>query len=676
VEAVLRRSFEAARDYRDTWAVYATRVNAGEDPLPPRRDLRLEALAGILDGTIRVHSHCYQADEMLMLIRLAEDYGFRVATLQHVLEGYKVAAEIAAHGAGGSTFVDWWGYKFEAYDATPYCAALMNEAGVLMSVNSDSDEHLRRLYLEAAKTVKYGGVAEEEALRMVTLNPAIQLGIDARVGSIDVGKDADFALFSRHPFDARTHCLMTFVDGELYFERDTTAWDAWDEQLAARLARAQDEATEAGAGGEDPTDDEATGNVPTGDEPTGDGADVGRASAALVEGRAFAIPAEALDALPLPRDGTHAASTPARPAAAPLALVGGTVHTMERDSRGLVVYEPGVVLMADGRIVGVYEGSAPPPAGYAVRDVAGLHVWPGLIDAGCSVGLVEIESVAGSADAREIGGDQPDLRAAAGWHADSEHIAVTRANGTTCALVVPLGGRVPGQSSALALEGWTVNDALVRDAVALHVRAPRTSREPPEKGEEEEPERDGRSHACEAAGGPAAADLPSKKEAKSEEKLIERVDESWADLRCMFEDAREHARVAGEARARGVPGPDPDPRLSALAPNALGRAPVVFEADRADQIMDALRFAKAQRLQAIIAGGRDAWQVADELALAGVPVIVGPVLRLPAAREDPYDATYHTAAVLARAGVPIAFRSNDSASARDLPYHRHWRWRT
>jgi imidazolonepropionase-like amidohydrolase len=109
--------------------------------------------------------------------------------------------------------------------------------------------------------------------------------------------------------------------------------------------------------------------------------------------------------------------------------------------------------------------------------------------------------------------------------------------------------------------------------------------------------------------------------------------------------------------------------LSALAPYALGRAPVVFEADRADQIMDALRFAKAQRLQAIIAGGRDAWQVADELALAGVPVIVGPVLRLPAAREDPYDATYHTAAVLARAGVPIAFRSNDSASARDLPYH-------
>ncbi|MHC5210017.1 MAG: amidohydrolase family protein [Planctomycetota bacterium] len=652
VEAVLRRSFEAARDYADEWALHESRVDAGESPIPPRRDLRLEALSGILDGSIQVHSHCYQADEMLMLIRIAEDYGFRVATLQHVLEGYKVAAEIAAHGAGGSTFVDWWGYKFEAYDATPYCAALMNEAGVLMSVNSDSDEHLRRLYLEAAKTVKYGGVADEEALRMVTLNPAIQLGIDERVGSIDVGKDADFALFSRHPFDVGTQCLMTFVDGELYFERDDSAWTDWDQRLAATLAEksAAREGTVA--------DDEAA----EGAEAASDAA-----NAALLEERAFGVSPEALGALPLPRAATRAASTPARPAAAAVALVGGAVHTMERDDQGLVVHDPGVVLMRDGRIVGVYAGRDPPPEDYAVRDVSGSHVWPGLIDAGCSVGLVEIDAVAGSADRREIGRDQPDLRAAAGWHADSEHIPVTRANGTTCALVVPAGGRVLGQSSAMALEGWTANDALIRDAVALHVRAPRTSREPRDEDEADEGPGDG--HVCDMAGGPPPKDRTKKKDSKHDEKLIERVDESWADLRRMFEDAREYVRIAGEARSRGVPGPDPDPRLTALAPYALGTLPVVFEADGAGQIMDALRFAEEQRLHAVIAGGRDAWKVADEIALAGVPVIVGPVLRLPGAREDPYDATYHNAAVLARAGVPIAFRTNDSASARDLPFH-------
>jgi imidazolonepropionase-like amidohydrolase len=661
VEVVLRRAFEAAGDYREEWTLHESRVRAGESPVPPRRDLRLEALVGILDGSIRVHSHCYQADEMLMLIRIAEDYGFRVDTLQHVLEGYKVAAEIAAHGAGGSTFVDWWGYKFEAYDATPYCAALMHEAGVLMSVNSDSDEHLRRLYLEAAKTMKYGGVAEDEALRMVTLNPARQLGIDGRVGSIEVGKDADFALFDRHPFDVRTRCVMTFVDGELYFERSEAAWNAWDEHLAAALAGAAD--VPAPASGE--------GTAAGADPGSGPGADPDRSSetADLLEQRSFGVPPESLEALPLPRDATRAPSTPVRPPAAPVALVGGVVHTLERGGAGLIVYEPGVVLMREGRLVGVYEGDGAPPPGYAVRDVTGLHVWPGLIDAGCSVGLVEIGSVAGSADVREIGGDQPDLRAAAGWHADSEHIPVARANGTTTALVVPGGGRVLGQSSAMALEGWTSNEALVRDAVALHVRAPRTSREPEDDEDEEDPEAGGRLHACEAAGGPPPREPRKAKPSKREAKLVTRVDESWAELRTMFEDAREHARVAGEARARGVPGPDPDPRLTALAPYALGRAPVVFEADQADQIMDALRFAEEQRLQVVIAGGRDAWKVADELARAGVAVIVGPVLRLPGAREDPYDATYHNAAVLARAGVPIAFRSNDSESARDLPYH-------
>ena len=143
--------------------------------MPPRRDLQLEPLVEVLDGKRLVHAHCYRADEILMLIRLADEMGFKIATFQHVLEGYKVAKEIAAHGAGASTFSDWWGYKIEATDAIPYNAALMTHKGVLVSINSDNAEQARRLNTEAAKAMQYGGVTEDEALAMVTINPAKQL---------------------------------------------------------------------------------------------------------------------------------------------------------------------------------------------------------------------------------------------------------------------------------------------------------------------------------------------------------------------------------------------------------------------------------------------------------------------------------------------------------------------
>jgi imidazolonepropionase-like amidohydrolase len=155
-----------------------------------------------------------------MLIRVAEDFGFKIRTFQHVLEGYKVASEIARHGAGAGTFIDWWGFKMEAYDATPYNPAILAAHGVVVSLNSDSNELARRLYWDAAKAVKYGGVDETEALKMITLNAARQLGIDTRVGSIEVGKDADLAIFSAHPFSPDARCETTFVDGVVYFDRE------------------------------------------------------------------------------------------------------------------------------------------------------------------------------------------------------------------------------------------------------------------------------------------------------------------------------------------------------------------------------------------------------------------------------------------------------------------------
>ncbi len=220
VEDVIREAFAEAREYKKQWDAYNKRKAAGEpDLIPPRRNLKLDPLVEILEGKRLVHAHCYRADEIVMLIRVAEEFGFKVATFQHVLEGYKVAKEIARHGAGASTFSDWWAYKMEAYDAIPYNAAIMTKKGVVVSINSDSAEEARHLNQEAAKTMKFGGLSETEALKLVTLNPAIQLGIADRVGSIEVGKDADLVIYDKHPLSVFAVPQKVLIDGQVYFDR-------------------------------------------------------------------------------------------------------------------------------------------------------------------------------------------------------------------------------------------------------------------------------------------------------------------------------------------------------------------------------------------------------------------------------------------------------------------------
>jgi N-acetylglucosamine-6-phosphate deacetylase len=184
--------------------------------------LELEAILEIIEGKRLIHCHSYRQDEILVFLRTMESFGVRVGSLQHVLEGYKVADEIARHGAGASTFSDWWAYKFEVYDAIPYAGALMHERGCVVSFNSDSSDHARRMNLEAAKAVKYGGLPESEALKFVTLNPAKQLGIDKWVGSLEIGKDADLVTWSTNPLDYRTRCQQTWIDGTLYHELKKT----------------------------------------------------------------------------------------------------------------------------------------------------------------------------------------------------------------------------------------------------------------------------------------------------------------------------------------------------------------------------------------------------------------------------------------------------------------------
>ncbi len=234
VEQIIRDRFKAALDYEKQWQEYNA-LKSKRDIIPPRRDLELETLLEILRSQRLVHAHSYRQDEILMLVRVAEDFGFQIATFQHVLEGYKVAEALANHGAGASTFSDWWAYKFEVYDAIPHNGALMHDAGVVVSFNSDSDELARRMNLEAAKAVKYGGVPEEEALKFVTLNPAKQLRIDHRVGSLEPGKDADFVIWSGHPLSTYSICEQTWIEGRKYFDIEEDK--VMREQIAAERAR-------------------------------------------------------------------------------------------------------------------------------------------------------------------------------------------------------------------------------------------------------------------------------------------------------------------------------------------------------------------------------------------------------------------------------------------------------
>jgi len=218
-EDVIRTAFIEAREYMRRWDDYRKRTAAGDKTaIPPRKDLTLEPLAEVLRGERLTYVHGYRADEMMMVLRMADEFGFKVNSFEHALEGYKIAKEMAAHGAVGSTFADSWAYKAEAWDAIPYNAAIMTRKGVLSTLNSDSAERARHMNQEAARAMKYGGLNEQEALALITINPAKELKIDNRVGSIDPGKDADLVIWNRHPLSIYAVAQKTIIDGQVYFD--------------------------------------------------------------------------------------------------------------------------------------------------------------------------------------------------------------------------------------------------------------------------------------------------------------------------------------------------------------------------------------------------------------------------------------------------------------------------
>lgn len=231
VAEVFRESFQQARNYLNAWEAYeaekaswdrANRGSRGLAPLPPKRDLQLEALADALTGKSILRVHAYRADEMMMMMEVADEFGIPPGVFEHALDAYKIAPEVARYGWATSVFADSWGYKIEAYEAIPFKMAIHYAAGVRTSINSDSAERVRRLYQEAARGVKYGGVPENECLKMITINPAMDVGIGDLVGSIEVGKDGDIAIFNDYPLHTPARVEMTIIEGEVFFDRSQT----------------------------------------------------------------------------------------------------------------------------------------------------------------------------------------------------------------------------------------------------------------------------------------------------------------------------------------------------------------------------------------------------------------------------------------------------------------------
>ena len=217
---VQREALVQAQEYRRDWDDYNAKVQKGDkDAKPPKRDLKLDALSDVLSGKLLVQIHCYRADELLTEMEMAKEFGYKVRAFHHALEAYKVADQLAANGVAIATFSDWWGFKQEAWDAIPWNAVISMRKGVKVAIKSDSDDFARRLNQEAAKTMRYGGATEDEALKMITINPAWIIGVDDRVGSIDVGKDADLVIWDGYPLSVYGVPNKVFIDGDVYFDR-------------------------------------------------------------------------------------------------------------------------------------------------------------------------------------------------------------------------------------------------------------------------------------------------------------------------------------------------------------------------------------------------------------------------------------------------------------------------
>jgi imidazolonepropionase-like amidohydrolase len=614
VEFVIRDAFTRAKAYKKAWQDYDKKKATDKDALPPARDLQLEPLVEILDGKRLVHAHCYRADEILMLIRLADEMGFKIATLQHVLEGYKVAKEIAAHGAGASTFSDWWGYKIEADDAIPHNAAIMVRKGVLVSINSDSAEHARRLNTEAAKSVKWGGLSDDEAFALVTINPAKQLRIDNRVGSLEAGKDGDAVVWSHHPLSSYAIVDRTYIDGTLYYDRNAED---------RRLTQLKEEKTRLAA-------------AERGDRrpPTGTSQESPKLEEAGAGGSAFAGAPREPDGAPATARQTGPAP---RSAAGPVwAITNATIHPISSPA-----IEKGTIVINGGKIQAV-GANVQVPAGAKLVDAAGSHVYPGFINARTTIGIGE-PGVRGYDDVSEMLDLNPYLRTRVAYHAETETIPVARANGITSVAVAPSGGTFGGEVPVMNLDGWTWEEATVRPSAGITFNFPALAGGGGRGG--------GRGR---GRGGDPQPD-------RTYDDIRRERDRRLDEIVRLFDRARAYAKAGSDKTI--------DWTLDALVPVVTGKLPLITNVSREQDIKDAVAFAERAKVKIVLSGAAEAAYVAPLLKEKSIPVILGGILTMPSREDTLHADSYQLAGRLAQAGVKFAFSTGDNTNVRLLPYH-------
>ncbi len=596
VEAIYREAFTAARAYKQAWDGYTR--NPSSVTVPPRRDLRLDALVDIMEGRVKVIAHSYRSDEIVMLMTIAEEFGFRIDLFTHILEGYKVADELAAHGAAASTFSDWWQYKLEAFDAIPYNAAIMHSKGVLTTLNSDIPWLQGTMVMELSKPVKYGNVPKEEALRMLTAYAAKQLHMEDRIGTLEVGKEADVVLLSGDPFDSYTRVEKTIVDGVVYYDRmrEATTRNEPIRTLAAYSA--------IGAPGSAATSDATSTPRPQGE-----------AMLVSAPGRAVLTPSGA---------------------GVVTALVGATVHPVSSPA-----ITDGVVLVQDGKILAVGpRAGVQIPSGAQQVNVAGKHIYPGMIEPMTQLGMIEIESVPSARDDSETGRFNPHVSALWGVHPHSEAIPVARANGITLVHAAPTSGPVAAAGAVVQLAGDTPPRMAVEERATLVVELP---------------------------GATGQAWEPAKLEGERLEEVVQ-----------LFERA---VLYADGAITRDDPTAPFEPNvkaseailLAAMLPAVNGERPVMFKARTEREVQTVLLFLdKFPKVRGVIVGGDQAHRLAPELARRNIPVVVGSMLTPTLDRDDATTAGWENAGRLHAAGVKVSFTTQyvpNTTDVRNLPYH-------
>ncbi|MDP2320555.1 MAG: amidohydrolase family protein [Acidobacteriota bacterium] len=616
VEFVIRDAFSRAKAYQREWQDYErqrSRLRQGsgaqessKDVPAPRRDLQLEPLVEILEGKRLVHAHTYRADETLMLMRLAEDMGFKIATFQHVFEGYKVADEMAKHGAGGSTSSDWWAYKIEAEDGTPYNATMMHKRGVLVSINSDSAEHSRRLNTEAAKSIHWGGLTDDEALALVTINPAKQLRIDARVGSLEAGKDADVVIWNKHPLSTYAIVDRVYIDGQQYYDR-----------LAEHRAPVTTQP--------EPQMTQMTQSFGVQSDPDS-GSGPSASPSMSPESASSASSTSALRAS-ADRSAAPLVSSAQSASQSVLAITNARIFPVSGPA-----IERGTLVVRGNRIEALGANVAV-PAGAQVIDAQGGELYPGFIDARTSVGLNE-PGARGFEDVNEMLEINAAVKAQVAYQSDSDAIPVARVNGITTVAVVPTGGLIGGQIAVMNLDGWTWEEATLAPVAGVSFQFPPLVRS--------------------GFGGGADANRKFEDLKKERDARVQRVEE-------LVVRARAYAGIPEAGRTT-------DWNLAALVPVAQGRQPLFVAADTADDITEAVAFADRVGVRIVIMGGLEAPRVAPLLKSKNIPVVLGSVLTLPTREDDHHAATYRAAGELAQAGVQFAFGTDGAANNRLLPY--------